>query len=667
MKKDSSKVKGNPFVIRQTTILALSGLTAMVFVMGMIFPDTWWGTHFASFLPDPWNWVVLGLGLAFFSIPYWDHRQNLASRLDGSWNRPRNIPPWVVNLCFTFLVSLPFLVFTLAFDPYGDAPTHIKAFDNELNTVDHWKLFLNLDIFHFKTGERTVLNLAAILIEQFETTPEGAFAIIGRISGFLYVYIVVSMASRFLKKGVSFLLILLALISPAMPIFMGHIEIYAPLFPTLAGFASLAILYFQKNDWKWIILSVITVFLGLKFHLSTLLLVPLLFLMIVHKMALGKEWFQKRINWKNLAIWVLIPLLVGALVLYFFVLGDYNDSRDPNLDPNSYDRIFLPILTPNPPLERYNLFGGNHLLDFGNLIMTWSPLAILILFVALLPLRKKINWNSESVLGLGLLFILYFGFFFLLNPLLGMPLDWDLMAIPTPLLVLFTLSVLKESKSEADWKGLLGPAVGLAILVLPTVFINSQAPLLNERFIGIGKHSFRTYWVGSAGFLMNAYQRKLETPIVFEDEFSVLLEDLKPFANEGNDIEYAVLAKNFGAYFRLKKQNRKLAEKYHLLADKYDPQLSSNLEGLTQLFLEKQDYPAALAYAKRLVALESNDQKGALRLGLEIALKAKDWEQSMQWIQALLKFYPNDADLNKALRRLETQTELDRILELFGQ
>lgn len=306
-------------------------------------------------------------------------------------------------------------------------------------------------------------------------------------------------------------------------------------------------------------------------------------------------------------------------------------------------------------------------MDFVNLFMIWGPLAILILFVALLPLRKRIQWNSESVLGLGLLFILYFGFFFLINPLLGMPLDWDLMAIPTPILVLFTLSILKESDPEADWKRLFGPAIGLAILVLPTVYVNSQEPLLNERYIGIGKHSFRTYWVGSAGFLMDAYKRKLESPIVFEDEFSELLEELKPFANEGNDIEYAVLAKNFGAYFRLKIQDRKKAEKYHLLADRYDPELASNLEGLAELFRDKRDFPMALGYAKRLVALESTNQKGALRLGLEIALKAKDWNQSIQWIQALLKFYPNDSDLKKALRRLETQTELELILELFGQ
>lgn len=665
MSKDRSNQKPGITNRSQNGILGLIGFGAMVYVMGLIFPDTWWGTNFSGFLPEPWPYIILGVGLICFSLPFWNSRQELAHRIDQNWEKGRRAPIWLTAGLIAFLLSIPFLFFDLAFDPYGDAPTYSNLFDSELNKVDHWKLFLSLDIFQFKSGERTVLNLAAILVNQFGLTPEGAFLWIGRVSGFLYIYLVVLMAMKVLKRRLSVLLVGAALISPALVIFMGHFEIYAPLFPALAAFLSLVILFLRNPGWGRLLLSGIFLFVCLKLHLSSILLIPVWLLLILFFLMSKRENFVKRMNWKNLSLWVILPLFALAMVLYFVVLGDYNDSRDPNTDPSSYDRIFLPILSPNAPLDRYNLLGGNHLLDFGNLLLVWSPLAILILLVAVLPLRKKIQWNALPVMALGLCFILYFGFFFLLNPLLGMPIDWDLMAIPSPVLICFVLVILANSESEPGWKWLPGPAIGFAILVLPVAVVHSQEDLLNERYIGNGRHSFRTYWVGSAGFIMKGFQKKLDEPTVFQVEFKETLESIRPFAEMGMDIEYGVLAKNFGAYYRLEVHDQREAEKYHLLADKYHPTLGSNLDGLAQIYIDWKDYQSALPYCNRLVILGYPDRKSSLRRGLEVALRAKDWGKATEWTKSLLKLYPNDPDLTRTLTRLESKTDLDQVLELF--
>ena len=662
MKKDPQKGMQTSFGTVGLGVLILNGMLVLAFLGGMIFPETAWGVSFNDYLESPWKWIVLGVGLFFFSVPYWNQKR--LGFLGTETQFPQNPRALLVSLGLTLFVSIPFLFFQMPFDPFGDAATYGKAFENELNEVDHLEYFLSLNVFHFKSGERTILNLAALLINAFDLSYQEAFLLIGRISGLLYVFIVIRTAVRYLNSWQSVALVCSLVIAPSMFIFMGHIEIYAPLFPALAGFFALSLRYLERPGWPLYLLLVFIWFVCIKFHLSSLLLGPALAMLPILALR-EKDKGKLTMNWKKMSIWVMLPLLIGFLVLYFGILGDYNDTRDPRIESSSFDRIFLPITNPDPPLDRYSLFDIFHLTDFASLLMVWSPLGLLLLLVAVFPFRRSIKWNTGPVMVFGLCLILYTGFFFMINPLLGMPLDVDLMCIPAPILAFFVIALLAKCEKKEAWNWALGPAVGTVVMALPFIFVHTNESALHNRLIDLGKHSYRTYWVGSAGPIMQGFQSKLDTPKVFEKEFSEVLENLKPFAVEGKDTEYAVLVKNFAAYYRLSLGDLRKAEEYHLLAYRYDPALNSNLLGLAEIYTRFGNFKKALPYCRKLVEVGYPDPQQALTFGLEIALRAGDLDLGLVWARQLSQLLPNDGALKTLIYRLETRTELDKILEGF--
>ena len=60
---------------------------------------------------------------------------------------------------------------------------------------------------------------------------------------------------------------------------------------------------------------------------------------------------------------------------------DYNDPRTLT-DFKDIDRLFLPVFSPEPPLDRYNLFSLNHILDYLNMMLMWSPAALFLIAYA---------------------------------------------------------------------------------------------------------------------------------------------------------------------------------------------------------------------------------------------------------------------------------------------
>ena len=366
-----------------------------------------------------------------------------------------------------------------------------------------------------------------------------------------------------------------------------------------------------------------------------------------------------------MTVWIMLPLFIGFLVLYFGILGDYNDTRDPTIEESSFDRIFLPVTNPDPPLDRYSLFDIFHLTDFASLIMVWAPLGILLLLVAIFPFRQSIKWNSPPVLISGLATILYAGFFFMINPLLGMPLDVDLMCIPVPFVVLFVISLLANTKKKEDWNWALGPAIGSVLLALPFIYVHTNEGALNNRLIDLGKHSYRTYWVGAAKPILKGFQSKLDTPELFEEEFSATLENLKPFAVEGKDREYAVLLKDFAAYYRFSRGDLRKAEEYHLAAHRYYPDLPSNMLALAEIYTRFGNFAKALPFCRKLVEIKYPEPQKALLFGLEIALRVDQLDLGLTWAKQLAVILPGDAALKRLIYRLENRTELDKILEGF--
>lgn len=640
-------------------------LLAVPLLLGMLYPDSWWGTHFPAFLPAPWNlvWPVLALILLF--APW----QQLLSRFFPHSKAPLRSLNWKTSTVYALAASLLLLLalapFSIAHDLFGDAENFKVAFDKNSGKVDHLDYLFSVNVFHPKSGERTVLNLVAVLMERFNLTVEAAFDWIGKISFFLYSFIVVSAAIRLMGlRGIFWGIGLI--LAPTLLLFMGHIEIYAPLFPALAGFCALALKSFTSPNRKVLLIWMpLVLFICLKLHLSSLLLLPIWVLLVAvkgkSKAGVVPDWF----SWKKMGLWFLLPLFLGAMALYFFVLGDYNDSRDPRVDLDSYKRIFLPLLPPEIPLDRYHLFHYHHLFDFFNILWICCPVGIAVVVGSLASKSKRLILHAPEVMLMALTVLLYLGFFFLLNPLLGMPFDWDLIAIPAPVLVFFTLAVISQPAYQKQLGQLIGPTLAFAFWALAILPVHAQPDSLSDRYVALGKHSFKTYWTGSIHLVQSAALMQIEDPERFQSTVETTLEDLRSYAVLENDLEYAILAKNYGNYLRVKMNRPADSKVYHELAYRYDSTLVSNLAGLVDLSMKDQRYKDAVAYCKTWVLVTQSDPGSAYYRGIEAALRAEEWELALLWNRDMVQLHPKAIKFQVLLDRLENRKEMDRIWEAF--
>ena len=168
-------------------------------------------------------------------------------------------------------------------------------------------------------------------------------------------------------------------------------------------------------------------------------------------------------------------------MLYFFILKDHVDTRDLNTQVMAFDRLFLPLFSPEPPLDRYNLLSFNHIFDFLSEVLIWSPIALFILLSIILLARKSIDWNTLPVLTSGVTLLLFGGLFFVINPLLSMQLDWDMMAIPAPAFLVFVAVLAKQAERSFDARKLLLTCMAIAILSIPVFAVHAKPIPLSLR------------------------------------------------------------------------------------------------------------------------------------------------------------------------------------------
>lgn len=640
----------------------VSGLLFLPFLLGYLLPDGWWSTHFTAFLPPGSGVFCLVLAATLFFLPVWDKRGVVEALLDS--NRLRfghsALAPALIGVFFGVVCG----AFPLHFDYFGDAPTILPAFDDPDPATDHWTYFLSLNIFHPRSGERTVLNFVAILIDTLNCDAKSAFALLGAFSGAGYAFISSFTVLRHLRQPAPRLVAMLAfLAAPSALVFIGHVEIYAPLWPVMALYGHLCLRYLKKKKLKYLWWNLPVLLLALKLHPSAILLVVLEMLLLVFHFLHKREAFQKRLNWKSMLLWVVLPLFVAAMVVYFGIAGDHRDPRFLGDGVSSYERLFLPLFSPEAPLDRYNLLSPGHLLDYLNLILLWSPVGLGILLAARF-LRKQIDWNKPAVMAFGLLLMMYMGLFFLVNPLLGMPFDWDLMAIPAPVLCFFALVLVSESESHPMWKKMTGPALGMVILVLPMLYVHTRPAALSLRLESMGRHTFRTYWIRSAGDIEAGLSLIKDDAKLYEERFKANIELLKPDANKFDDHEFAVLAADLGKHFR-KKRDLASAKSYHQLAYNYSPELDYNLIGLVECAYFEGDFERAIPYCERLIGFQYPSDKKSLAIGIEMALRAENVAAAQSWVRQYRECWPHDPTFREIDEGLQQRRDLRELIGVF--
>ncbi len=602
-------------------------------------PDAWWGLHFTAFLPPLLKVGLPVIGLLLLLYFY--------VRPFPSFQLPKGINKGLLIGGITVLAGLAFYQFPMYESHYGDSEVFRERMGDRTTSFDGKYVYqlLTPDILSPKNGNLTVLSAIRLLSYATGWTHRQVYRVWDALFGMMFVWIwLIFVDRRFTDPTGKFLFGLLGLTAPFLQFFFGYMEIYAPIIPVSFAYLMVLLLYLQSGQQRMLWLLGGLLWLSLKCHSASFLLVPSFLLALLFRYRERNPWIGRLFTWRNITAWIILPIILTGAMVYFFVLESHTDPRFVNPEVDIYQRLFLPIVAPAPPLDRYTLFSFSHFFDYFNLWFLWSPGILFLLLISILVFRQKIDWQRPEVILTGMTFGLYVLLFFMINPLMGMPMDWDYFILPAPALFMTTVAIYAPLKGSKIYSSIAGPVIALCLFCLPIFAVNADKQMLSQRLESLGIHIFKTYWIRSAGDIHAGIGLIEDDPEQYIARYLNVLEKLKPYALAGKDTEYANLLWHVGKYYRRAKQYEK-ALAHHRESQQYDPALKANYIGLMEASFFLKRYPEAFAYSRQLVAYAYPDQRKSLQIAIQCAIFAQAYDEALAYCENYVAQWPEEVYL----------------------
>lgn len=622
--------------VKKEIIIPIIGIFFwIIYLVSAIGFDSLWGINFVRFLPLSSQFVLFSLSLGcILFLP------NLIDKIKNAKSTPiefKKAKPFILLIALVLIYEL-----TIYKNVYGDATQFITRLGESTDSLSS-KYFINLfsiEIGNPKLGNLTVLSFIRLLSYVFKISHALAFKLVGVASGLLFINLCFNYINKHIKtKSFQWILLLFVLLAPFNQLFLGHFEIYAPLIPAITWYLIQLKSLVNNPRKKGLFLFTFSLLLCIKLHFTSILLLPsfLFIIALIYK----KKKTQPLIKWEFTLKWVLSPFIILGLIAYFFIFKDYNDERFLSTSVDLYDRLFLPILSPEAPLDRYTIFNFNHLFDFLNMTFLWSSAGTLLLIVLFLFYRKTISLNRPELVLTGFTLLFYIFVFFAFNPLLSMPIDFDLFSITAPLYFFFILLLLEQVESIEFVKLVGGSVIGISLFSIAIFQSNHNPEALSSRMESLGKHIFKTYWIRSAGDIQSGISLVKHNPDEYISRYLKVAADLKPYAIIGKDSEYAHILWSIGKYYRSNKMDYQEALKFHLQSEIYSTNLPANYIGLMETNYLLEQYDIAYRYSLNLMQFNYPNEKKANEIAIDCALMAGFNVEALKHIENYLIKWDN--------------------------
>ncbi|MCB9231033.1 MAG: hypothetical protein H6581_05200 [Bacteroidia bacterium] len=592
---------------------------------------------------------------------------------------------------------------------------------------DFWKSWFSFE-FVPGNGRQGATLLVKFISFAGNISIHQAFRLLDAICGGLFAAIwLISVKKLIQNRTWQLILVLTGLTTPLFLNFFGHVEAYAPVFLILLSLLLVFVLFLRSKNVRYLGILIPLWILGLRLHTLMYLLLPAILLATGLKFGPNFSFLRQATRLKGMLVLIFLPLLGAGLVLYFGVFGDHIDPRKLE-NFQDIDRLFLPIFSPDPPLDRYNLFSFNHIFDYFNQILLWSPALIFLTGFLLLNFRKKLNWNQTEISLILLTGFLFGGILFAINPLFSMPMDWDLFMFPVPVLLIFLLLLVEQVQHEPVSGKFFRAQLAFILLCLPVfgVFISENATSLRVESTGI--HIFKTYYEHASTYLL--YALKLEqNPEKFAEREAHVLEKLAPNALPGHDKQYADLLIDQGLFYsRVQgniaqargslihsmdfyplsaqfeaelevvndqylsqklpisisdqqkasqriEQGRAFCNKNQLVkganqfktAHLYDPLSGEALISLIETHFRLKNFAEACSWAEKLLQTGAIEKEQALRIAIHTSLEAELYPQALDYANQFLQEIGPDETIQQVKNGIEKGENLPQLKFLFVQ
>ena len=338
--------------IHKYGVAILSLIFFSFYILGILFPDLWWTTHWLAFLPPFWKYFFLIVS-AFFMLSPWIWPKGFTFSQNRFQQFTEQKGKWIIGI-ITLLSAILMYNFPIKHDYYGDSYKIIQHLGETISSIPEGT---NDAFFRFGLspwdGHSTILAIVTYIAYFTGITYGKAFLWLDLICGTLFVFVWLTFVRYYLSHAVwRFIMGIAGITAPFMLIYFGHIESYAPVFLSFMGWLALAMVYIrnQKTSLLWWLIPVLLV--CIKLHPVALLFFPAWLLLFLGHYSSKIPFSSKLTTWRGIAIWFLIPIFSAGAILYFFVFKDYNDPRHLNDMAMEYDRIVFADSFPGPSIGK---------------------------------------------------------------------------------------------------------------------------------------------------------------------------------------------------------------------------------------------------------------------------------------------------------------------------
>lgn len=700
-------------------LLIATGLFLM-YVLGIFWPDIFWGTHFLAFLPSTLKYGISFLVIVIIFYAYFGKTKdsNFTFRLST-----------ILITIISITASVVFYNLDITNDYYGDAKNFSPYLDQKFLGFreNFWEELFSLQ---FKTGHARwgVFNFYSIIAFILKIDMLQAFKLMDAFFGGGFVLVWLLAIRNYASSSlVTIVLAILGCTAPAMLIFCGHIETYGLVCFLLLSWLCVFVKAFKKKSvfLLWLLIPLLLV--CIRFNTPSILLTPALILGFIHHYYYNDPKVLSLFQAKRIFRIVLIPLIIMGFGVYFFVLGDYNDSRILDSNTKDIDRLFLPLFSPEPPLDTYNLLSWNHIFDFLMVLFFWSP-GILFLSSVLFVNRKKIIWDTPLLTILLMTLVLLLGFLFMINPLMSLPMDWDLYVLPFPLVLIILLLMLQKQSTSIINIKTMTYTLGLHLLSIPVFIVMMHKTMHSYRIESVGVRVYKTYYQHSDSFMLYALQM-LNGKERYETRKEKLLHKLKPHIRGKTDQNYAALlldeginafadkeyiksrklllsAESYAPYLKLTQEflvkankefirgqlpisdkNKKTADSLVVMgleasrrnkffkkalqdfrrASYYDPYSPEVPMFQMETYFIQKDFKNAFHCATQLITLQYPSEQESLRFGVHCALEAEKYNDALKYAKKYLEKWPEDQFLKEIYIRLKNKDSVSELKFKFAK
>lgn len=642
----------------------VGGLIWLSFLAGVFFPDKWWGTHAAAFLPGVWTWAIMGLSLGLILLPVFLPNGIRLDRIPVLGRSGRI----VLYLLGSFLAGYLMHRFPIQDDNYGNAGSLHQVLETTPEGLPDgfWGELFTPAVEPGK-GRGRVFLLAYGTSNQYGMTLKEGYRLLDAICGGLYVLSWLMFAGYFFSGPTNRTLFLLAAFSaPTLLIFFGHTESYAPGMLIFSIWMQL-LLGFHRSGKRMALWALLPLWLiGTQINELFLLLFPVLILTFAQTLLPSTSPIRRLTSMKGMLVGLFLPLCLMGLGAYFFIFGDHLDPRSLD-DFRDIDRLFLPLFSPDPPLDRYNLLSFNHLFDLGNVVLFSAPGVLLLLAALGIRFRKTIDWNAPSLVASVFGLLLMSAMLFMVNPLFSLPMDWDLYGMVLPVALAIVAILLHQLADESGLRSLAGPLLGIGLMLLPVIQVNHDSAAHAKRLESVGTRVFRTYYIHSDRYLLYALNKANLSPGEYLARKSTIIDKLRPDALPGNDpkfgallLDQAIVLKDVQGDFVSARVALTEAGEYMDLAGKH-------LLMLMEMDFRAGDFEAAHRQAVRLIETSHPTRPKALRMGIHTALEAGLYKEAEGYSREYLETFPNDGLIREVYQRLLSGDRVGELKRLFSK